>query len=242
MPLQKQYLLNPTPFARIDVHKGAFLCDSPSLVLGDDGLEVSFIGNYMGAIDAVAPPTASPILNFVTRVIKTFTQTLVSGLTGSIPINIVGGQSPYTFSSQGLPEGLSVSVNTQVVGTTQIISAAQIVGTAQVVGSYPVIVQITDATGASVVAEFIINIEPKENPAPLFKEIIDFTSTLVLDDEFNLVDVKQVASSLHETSDESSTSWIIDFTLTDSPALSWGTLTQEQWDNWMNEETWDKIY
>ena len=62
MPVPNKYLLDPSPFHRIDVHNGSFIVDNPIITLGDDGLEFAFIGNYIGAIPAIAPVAEAPLV------------------------------------------------------------------------------------------------------------------------------------------------------------------------------------
>lgn len=64
LPMPDEYLVNPTPFACVHIHKGAYVMDNPSLNLAVDGLEVAFKGNYLGAIPQV--PAPSPMLVDVT--------------------------------------------------------------------------------------------------------------------------------------------------------------------------------
>lgn len=56
LPMPDEYLVNPTPFACVHIHKGAYVMDNPSLNLAVDGLEVAFKGNYLGAIPQVPAP------------------------------------------------------------------------------------------------------------------------------------------------------------------------------------------
>lgn len=56
LPLPDEYLRNPTPFGIIDCHTGRYVMDNPSLNMAVDGLELTFKGNYVGAIPQVPDP------------------------------------------------------------------------------------------------------------------------------------------------------------------------------------------
>jgi hypothetical protein len=57
--------VNFAPFQREDIHNKAFLRDGYSIAIAEDGLAVSYTGNYLGAIPAitetVTPPVAPPV-------------------------------------------------------------------------------------------------------------------------------------------------------------------------------------
>jgi hypothetical protein len=65
LPLALEYLNNPTPFAIVHIHNGAFIMDSPALALekaeGGYKLELSFVGNYLGAIPALPSAPSAPV-------------------------------------------------------------------------------------------------------------------------------------------------------------------------------------
>jgi hypothetical protein len=67
-----QWLDNPSPFSRVNIHNGAFVMDSPAILIQDGRCIFSFIGNYVGAIPVIGdvPPEipsvpVSPIVQVV---------------------------------------------------------------------------------------------------------------------------------------------------------------------------------
>lgn len=61
MPIPEEWLDDPRPFGYVHIHNGAFLMDSPAIVLEGNSLVFSFIANYLGAIPAVTDiPDVTP--------------------------------------------------------------------------------------------------------------------------------------------------------------------------------------
>jgi len=69
LPVPLEYMQNNVPFSTVYCHNGAFIMDNPAIHLASDGMELSFRGNYLGAIPVGSPtPTITPILSNVTPV------------------------------------------------------------------------------------------------------------------------------------------------------------------------------
>ncbi|MBD2628493.1 hypothetical protein [Trichormus variabilis] len=53
MPPDHEWLDNTTPFSTVNIHNGAFIMDSPVVVLDNQTMTFSFIGNYLGSIPVI---------------------------------------------------------------------------------------------------------------------------------------------------------------------------------------------
>jgi hypothetical protein len=56
----EEWLNNTTPFSTHNIHNGAFVMDSPAIVLNESSMVFSFIGNYLGAIPLIIEPSTIP--------------------------------------------------------------------------------------------------------------------------------------------------------------------------------------
>ncbi|WP_016949760.1 hypothetical protein [Anabaena sp. PCC 7108] len=52
-PVIEEWLENPIPFSTINIHNGAFIMDSSAIVLQENRMVFSFIGNYLGSIPTI---------------------------------------------------------------------------------------------------------------------------------------------------------------------------------------------
>lgn len=159
MPLPIEYMTNPLPFMVVAVHDGLYIVDSPSIVLGEDGAEFTFVGNRCGYIGAIQPKPKTPIIY-----LPIYQGTLdnpqtnppiniypIADVTANIdtyltPINITvyGGQLPYSVTVSGLPEGLYYD--------------NQIQGTPTEIGDATIDVTAVDGTGASASISFGLSV------------------------------------------------------------------------------------
>lgn len=132
--------LDFAPFQREDVHNRSMIRDGYTIVIGEDGLSVSYTGNLLGTIATIPSPYearaivpnlagAPTALTLATVIAQDFALNVPIS---SIQLVATGGLGTYTFSALGLPPGLSVVGNT-------------IVGIPTAIGVYSVTISVTDS-------------------------------------------------------------------------------------------------
>ena len=113
LPIPLEYLLNPNPFSVVHIHKGAFVLDNPSIILAEDGLELAFKGNYIGAIPEIpSPPPISVLIEEIEytqlKITKIPNKTVAVNSYFSLELSATGGVPPYSYTAI-LPEELELS-------------------------------------------------------------------------------------------------------------------------------------
>ena len=171
MPFPDQYLGDPKPFTCADIHIGRFILDAPSVVVATDGTEVSWTGNYVGAIPAVPPLKRLPIwiptegetggqltsMNYPEPVDIQQNQYI------AIPVLGAGGTFPYNYIFTGLPPGMGVSGQTTGINPATTYPPV-ITGSPTTPGDYTVAVTVTDFCGVITTSYLTISVDPPVNP------------------------------------------------------------------------------
>lgn len=177
MPLPIEYMTNPVPFMIAAIHDGLFIIDSPSIVLGEDGAEFTFVANRCGNISAIQPHPPAPIIYLPIALDNTSTPPLniypIQDTTARfgvyfppIDVTIYGGIIPYAVNLNSLPNGLNYQ-------------NGQISGIPDQVGAFDVQATATDATGSMAVINFQITIlENFVDLDPVSQAIIPITGKL----------------------------------------------------------------
>ena len=170
MPLPIEYMLNPVPFMMAAIHDGLYIIDSPSIVLGEDGAEFTFVGNRAGYIQAIQPKPPTPIVYLPIHQADTSQPQPIPPLSiypipdlsafvdtffQPIDITIYGGVLPYTITVSGLPDGLYFD--------------NQIKGMPLAIGNSSINVSVSDGAGSTASESFDIAI--KDNAI-----VVDFIS------------------------------------------------------------------
>jgi hypothetical protein len=126
-----EWLDDPTPFSTVNIHNGAFIMDSPAIVLERGTLTFSFIGNYLGAIPVIGdiPPTTpdlptSPIRQTIKvttnydylitvisdEVFPNFPSEIIASYDYGINLNVTAIINNYEYEITILSSNLNVSV------------------------------------------------------------------------------------------------------------------------------------
>lgn len=184
LPIPEFFVRNSEPFTCLDVHEGRFICDAPAIVIGEDGAEISWTGNYYGAIPAVPRlprvtvwiPTQDEIGGGLTAL--SYSEPVVVHSTDALALPVLGagGTSPYSYSFSGLPPGVSVAG--KISNTDPLTDVPPvIIGHPSTPGNYTVTVTVTDFCGVSVTSNVGVDVLPLPVPTlPVIERNVSYST------------------------------------------------------------------